>query len=422
MKKVFLFFAAIMLSAMSIQTAWAAKITSVADLVSGTTYYIGATTSKTDYYLQLASTDVKTGIKGTAVTSKATATTFVLAGSAESWTIKVGENYLTLANAKANGQVNIQAEEAVWTLTDTTDLINAAINGYALQKNNSGTQFGSYGGTQTNIWFEAVVTKSIDSIVVSGTPNKMTYRVGDSFKPEGLVATAYYSDKSTEDVTNDATWTATPESFTEVSTSASVSVVATLNKLESKAFVVNGIVVNEYIQTYANTYTSNISNEMKDSVNIEGKKFGAIKAGTSKVAGSTTITVPADTKTLHFHAAGWKDETVVISVTDGDEISESYDLVADNGITGNSPYSLQNDPETNDYFTLAIGNKEEITLTITATSGKRFVLFGINAEKGITTSVETVSEKADFIKTIENGQVVIIRNGVRHNVAGQIIK
>ena len=38
------------------------------------------------------------------------------------------------------------------------------------------------------------------------------------------------------------------------------------------------------------------------------------------------------------------------------------------------------------------------------------------------TDVETIEVKANVTKSIENGQLVILRNGVKYNVQGQIIK
>ena len=53
---------------------WGAKITDYNNIVSGTEYYIGATTGGTDYYWSSPQTATGTGLSGTAVTSKASAT------------------------------------------------------------------------------------------------------------------------------------------------------------------------------------------------------------------------------------------------------------------------------------------------------------------------------------------------------------
>lgn len=142
-------------------SAWADAVTDYNNIVSGTKYYIRATTSETDYYLSVPSSSGA----GTAVTSKSNATVFVFTGSGTSWTIKIDgtSNYLTLSTSKSNGNVIIQSSAATWTASNNTTkgLLKLAANStYYLQKNNSGTQFGSYGNTQTDIWLEPAVIES----------------------------------------------------------------------------------------------------------------------------------------------------------------------------------------------------------------------------------------------------------------------
>ena len=140
--------------------AWAAKITNYTNIVSGKSYYIGATTSSTDYYLSVDGSTVATGVAGTAVTDKASATIFVFEGSDDSWAIKFKSsgNYMSLASSKANGKVDIVASSTNWEASNVSEKIHLAINGFALNKNNSGTQFGSYASTQTDVWLEEATT------------------------------------------------------------------------------------------------------------------------------------------------------------------------------------------------------------------------------------------------------------------------
>ena len=50
----------------------------------------------------------------------------------------------------------------------------------------------------------------LNAIEISGTPTNKTYYAGDTPSAEGLVVTAKYSDNSTENVTDKATWSFTP--------------------------------------------------------------------------------------------------------------------------------------------------------------------------------------------------------------------
>ncbi|MBQ0104400.1 MAG: Ig domain-containing protein [Prevotellaceae bacterium] len=133
--------------------------------------------------------------------------------------------------------------------------------------------------------------------------------------------------------------------------------------------------------TFANTYISNVTltttggtSASEAIVKIDGVEYDAIKAGTGKAVGACQLTIPNNTKVLHFHAAGWNGETVELSVN-----GTKFNLVSDAGVSGSgTTFTLNNDAETNDYFT--INPNGETTVTFKATSGNRFVLFGVNAE------------------------------------------
>ena len=85
----------------------------------------------------------------------------------------------------------------------------------------------------------------LESLVVSGTPTKTEYKVGDAFDPAGLKVTGTYSESGEKDVTSGITWTADPETFTGASTNATVSVTAKVGTITSAAFNVTGLTVTE---------------------------------------------------------------------------------------------------------------------------------------------------------------------------------
>ena len=50
-------------------------------------------------------------------------------------------------------------------------------------------------------------------------------------------------------------------------------------------------------------------------------------------------------------------------------------------------------------------------------------IYGVSiVEKDAATAIDNVENDVKAVKTIENGQLVIIKNGVRYNVAGQEMK
>ena len=158
MKKIYLFLT-LMFFSLGVGNAWGAeKITDYSKIVTGKTYYIGATTGGTDYYLSVSGASTSTSIAGTAKTDKANATAFVFTGSGTSWTIKFADyaNYLGLKSSKDNGKVQVVSSAATFTASNQSEKLRLSIGSYSIQKNNSGTQFGSYGNTQTDIWLEEV--------------------------------------------------------------------------------------------------------------------------------------------------------------------------------------------------------------------------------------------------------------------------
>ena len=150
---------------------WGEKISNYTNIVSGQKYRIGATTSNTDYYLKVDGSKISTGTSSTAVTSAVDGTIFVFEGSGASWTIKFDGTsyYLSLANSKANGKVNVVSSASTFTLSNENNKIRLSIGDYSVQKNNSGTQFGSYGNTQTDVWLEPI--SDLTETTVSFDPN-----------------------------------------------------------------------------------------------------------------------------------------------------------------------------------------------------------------------------------------------------------
>jgi len=176
---------------LSIGNVWGGtKITDYTNLVSGKTYYIGATTSQTDYYLSVNGSSITTGVSGTAVSDKASATVFTATGSGTSWSFKFSSgNYLSLASSKANGKVNVVSDASNFTLSNSSNLIQMLIGDYAVQKNNSGTQFGSYAKTQTNVWFEEASSSDPSLSLSPTTINFGSVEKGGSVDAQNVTAT-----------------------------------------------------------------------------------------------------------------------------------------------------------------------------------------------------------------------------------------
>ena len=146
---------------------------------------------------------------------------------------------------------------------------------------------------------------------------------------------------------------------------------------------------------WALTYTSNVelkgnsstkayAENVKITVEEVLTEFDALRACTGSAAGSCTVKVPAGTQTLHFHAAAWNAKTSTITVTMGETELLEQALEADGGIKNSSPYTLEGIPYEY-YYSIDLSSyslAEETTITFSAGSDKRFVLFGVNQEGG----------------------------------------
>ena len=111
-----------------------------------------------------------------------------------------------------------------------------------------------------------------------------------------------------------------------------------------------------------------------------------VKVGTSKAAGSMTITVGEGATKLSFYAAGWNGTSTVINLSGATIGTSSFSLTADSGISGSgSAYSLNcNEADYYDETSLS-GIAEETNITVSAST--RFALW--NA-KYYTVAVEPV--------------------------------
>ena len=108
----------------------------------------------------------------------------------------------------------------------------------------------------------------------------------------------------------------------------------------------------------------------------------AIKVGTSSKGGDMSVTVPAGTTTLHVHAAAWNGVTgLSLNISGATSSPTSISLTADSGISGNSPFTLNGNPE-DFYFEIALSNIiTETTIKFTSSIAKRFAVWGVNAEQ-----------------------------------------
>ena len=255
----------------------------------------------------------------------------------------------------------------------------------------------------------------LESIAISGTASVLEYNDGDNFDPAGLVVTGHYSNGSDAPISEGIDWTFDPDPLTEGT--ESVSVTATVGEISSIAFVVNGLTVHGAapLSPWATTWTSNLDDITGSKVKFYGEEteYAALKAGTGSVVGTATLNIPAQATELHFHAYGWNSEDVTLSITAPDGVTvtpASINLNSNSGFASNSPFTLAegSTPQTDAYYALSLrGNTDAIELTISATEGKRFLLFGVNQVGGVLPELQSIAISGDLDnKSYKAGQAL----------------
>lgn len=152
-----------------------------------------------------------------------------------------------------------------------------------------------------------------------------------------------------------------------------------------------------------------------------------VKAGTSSANGSFTVTVPANATVLRFFAIAWTGAagTITVSAPEGVTLSPTeLTLEADAGIAGSSnDYILQSHNPADCRFDIELsGVDAETEITFASGTARRFVVWGATYELGGATAINNTADEIKAFKTIENGQLVIIKNGVRYDATGAVIR
>ena len=292
--------------------AWAETITSVANIESGKRYYIRATKSdNTDWYLSVAGHgEAGTGLQGTAVSDAENADVFTFTKSGNNWTIQFANgNYLSLANSKANGKVNVQTSSAAWTITDVSNknLINLKINNHCLQRNtSSSTNFGSYSSGQLDVWLESVGAAkpgvSVDQDITGGS-----------------VSVSGADDLSAVEPGTELTVTATPDASHK-------NPVVTITKDEDSSDVTelyNATTGKFLMPSYSITVSASFTAKAQSAVTVTNPDHGTITvsgaANLSSVMEGTELTIEVEGSGYTFTPKAYKtgDENTEVAISEG---------------------------------------------------------------------------------------------------------
>lgn len=128
------------------------------------------------------------------------------------------------------------------------------------------------------------VTRTLESLSLTGTLTKTEYTTDDTFSPKGLTITANYSDETTEDVTNDVTWPALTAGMTSIT-----------GTYEDKTIEVTGITVTEAVVTYTLSIKLDVETVYADTdgkltYELKDNKGNAFSGNITSVAWSSSNT------------------------------------------------------------------------------------------------------------------------------------
>ena len=260
---------------------------------------------------------------------------------------------------------------------------------------------------------------TLQSLTISGTATKVTYVAGDTFDPAGLVVTATYSDETEDYVTDQVDWTFDPSILDEATTIVSVS--ATFKETNSAPFAVNVTVLSA-----PKTITIDLSKNETTTATAETLEWkGTILTITSSRTSSSTTAAnnyyPGTTGKNYTSTRFYKNNTLTFSPADGITLGTiTYTATSEDYATAMA----------NSTWTNAKVSVNGTTVTITPTNGEKVVSATIGANTGGTsfvinyfgeakpTAIDNAAVETPAVKTIENGQLVILRDGVKYNAMG----
>lgn len=249
--------------------------------------------------------------------------------------------------------------------------------------------------------------KTLASLAISGEATKMTYYVGDAFDIAGLMVTATYTDGTTAEVTDNVEWTITPATF-ETQGITDVTVKASLNGIESAEKTIEYIIVQNRPQNKVVTFVAgtDVSNEL--SLTKEG----------------VTLTLTSGTLSGTDNYRTYASATITVSATG--EISSIVFTCTAKGTNKYGPgkysttignYIYETDGNTGTWT----GTETEVAFT--ASAQVRMTKIEVTYAPSSATAIDDIIAPAEkVVKTIENGQLVIIREGVKYNAQGVVIR
>ena len=132
-----------------------------------------------------------------------------------------------------------------------------------------------------------------------------------------------------------------------------------------------------------NAYDNTSSSTSAQSAVVNGVSVSnLLKLGKGTATGDATIHIPAGTKKVGFYALSWKAKPAELKITMGSN-SVSVNPPANDGATGNPPYTITLASDGSDYFELDVPTSEAVDVKVETTdpASGRVLLIGLKAIK-----------------------------------------
>ena len=132
-----------------------------------------------------------------------------------------------------------------------------------------------------------------------------------------------------------------------------------------------------------NAYDNTSSSTSAQSAVVNGVSVSnLLKLGKGTATGDATIHIPAETKKVGFYALSWKAKPAELKITMGSN-SVSVNPPANDGATGNPPYTITLASDGSDYFELDVPTSEAVDVKVETTdpAAGRVLLIGLTAIK-----------------------------------------
>ena len=130
----------------------------------------------------------------------------------------------------------------------------------------------------------------------------------------------------------------------------------------------------------ANAYDNTLSGDNKQTATVNGVQVNnLLKLGTSKKVGDATLHVPAGSAKLGFYCVAWKGKKAQVKFTVGGTEITTLTPVANDGATGNAPYTALNVADSDYYEVELPAGTTDVKVETLDPSNGRVLFVGLKA-------------------------------------------